>query len=55
MVCPRCGIARLVEIDLKLREQSVVMTSCSECGTRWDEGGRNVGLSGFLELVAASR
>ena len=55
MVCPRCRIARLVEISMKVADRSVVMRSCSECGTRWQDGSEALDLPGVLKLVAASR
>ena len=54
MRCPTCRSTALIEIGLKLRDESVTMHSCSMCESRWwDMDGERVSLPSVLELVAA--
>jgi len=56
MRCPNCRNARLVEIDLTLKDRRVTMHACSRCDVRWwDDGGERVGLHQVLELAAVRR
>jgi hypothetical protein len=56
MTCPNCRAARLVEIDLTLKERRVTMHACSRCDIRWwDDDGERVGLHQVLELAAVPR
>ena len=56
MTCPNCRAARLVEIDLSLKDRRVTLHACSRCDIRWwDDGGEQVGLHQVLELATVQR
>ncbi len=54
MTCPTCRSTTLVEIGLRVNDQTVTMHSCSACENRWwDRAGERVTLPSVLQLVAA--
>ena len=56
MTCPNCRFARLVEIDLTIKERRLTLHSCSHCDIRWwDDDGERVGLGHVLDLATVRR
>lgn len=54
MVCPGCGVKRLVQVEVTLQGMLVVMNSCSQCGTSWaDASGKPIGLGKVLRIAAS--
>jgi transposase-like protein len=52
MTCPTCRSTALVEIGLRVHDQTVTMHSCSACESRWwDRAGERVTLPSVLKLV----
>ncbi len=56
MECPRCGKARLVQIEVAVGGRQLTMRRCSHCDVRWwHSQGEELSLTNVLELASDHR